>query len=338
MDGCSETRKTLFHSLHNESVVLTSQRTERLMRLLADLSLFAEVANTRHFARAATALGMPASTLSRRIKALEKELGLPLIHRSTRSFALTDAGVACYERSRRLIAEAAQIRDDVASSATKAAGHLRVGLPIDLSQTIFVPMFAEFMLANPGISIEALNTSGHGSLLAGALDLAFPVAHQTSLKDSAQWSRRIGTFSRKLFASRSYLKKRGAPQRPAQLAGHDCVVFSAGSLLRRWELHRGRERCAVEVRCAAAADSVGLSAQLAREGLGIVMLPDFLAQHPLFGGGELTHILPEWEGAPAHIFAVTPEQALPAKTRRLVDFAKTHFGLWLARAEGSAKS
>jgi DNA-binding transcriptional LysR family regulator len=121
---------------------------EKLMRLLADMALFVEVANTRHFGRAAAALDIPASTLSRRIRALEKELGVPLIHRSTRSFALTDAGLACYERSRKLIAEATQIREDLAGSAAKAFGHIRIGLPLDLAQTIFLPMFAEFIRSN----------------------------------------------------------------------------------------------------------------------------------------------------------------------------------------------
>ena len=307
------------------------------MRLLADIALFVEVTNMRHFGRAAAALDMPASTLSRRIKALEKELGVPLIHRSTRSFALTDAGLTCYERSRKLIADASQIREEVASAAVNASGHMRIGQPFDLAQTIFLPMFAEFIRSNPGISIEVLNVHGHPSLLAEALDLAFLVSHQTSLPDSAQWSRRIGTFSRKLFASKQYLKKKGSPQQPAQLVDHECILFSLGGLQKCWELRRGRERCIVNVNGSVSANSVGLLAQAAKEHLGIAVLPDFLAQHPLFGDG-LTRVLPEWEGAPAHIFAVTPAQLLAGKTRRLVDFAKAQFNTRLAKATGESSA
>jgi len=300
------------------------------MRLLADMALFVEVANMRHFARAAAALGMPASTLSRRINMLEKDLGVALIHRSTRSFALTDAGVACYERARKLLAEAAQIRDDIAGSATGASGHIRVGVALDLAQTIFLPMFSDFLRENTGISIELLNIEGAPSLLAEALDLAFLVSHQTSLPDSSQWSRRIGTFSRQLYASKQYLKGRTVLQHPSGLAEHNCILFSAGNLQKRWEFRRGRERCTVDVKGSSSANSVGLLAQYAREHMGVAMLPEFLAVHPQFGGG-LTRILPEWEGAPAHVFAVTPAQLLPGKTRRLVDYAKSQFGPRLAR-------
>jgi DNA-binding transcriptional LysR family regulator len=303
------------------------------MRLLADMAIFVEVGNTRHFGRAAAALGMPASTLSRRIKALEQELGVPLIHRSTRSFALTDAGIACYERASKLIAEAVRMREELADTAALASGHIRVGVPLDLAQTIFLPIFADFVQSNPGISLEVLNLQGQPSLLAEALDLGFMVSHQNPLTDSSQWSRRIGVFSRKLFASKQYLKRKGVPTQPAHLANHDCILFSAGSLQKRWELRRGREHCNIDVKGVAAANSVGLLGQFAREHMGIALLPDFLALHPLFGGG-LTRLLPDWEGAPAHIFAVTPGQLLPGKTRRLVDFAKAQFGIQLAKAEG----
>ena len=302
------------------------------MRLLADMSLFVEVCNTRHFGRAAAALDMPASTLSRRIKRLEIELGLPLIHRSTRSFQLTDAGAACYARAQTLIMEANQIREDLTRGATTAVGHIRVGLPLDLAQTIFLPMFTAFVRLHPGVSIEVLNLEGHPSLVAESLDLGFMVAHQTALPDSSQWSRKIGLFARKLFASKQYLKTRPAPGEPAGLADHECILFSAESLQRRWALRRGREKASVVVKGVAAANSVGLVAQFAREHMGIALLPDFLARLPSFGGG-LVRVLPEWEGEPAYILAVTPAQLLPGKTRRLVEYARSEFGTHLARAE-----
>ena len=115
------------------------------MRFLADLALFVEVANTGNFRRAAAALGMPASTLSRRISALEQELGFQLIHRSSRTFALTDAGKACYEQSKTLVTEAKRIQENVAGIARQASVHIRVGVPFDLAQTIFLPLFAQYM-------------------------------------------------------------------------------------------------------------------------------------------------------------------------------------------------
>ena len=134
------------------------------MRFLSDLALFVEVAKTRSFSRAASALGMPTSTISRRINALERELGLQLIHRSTRTFTLTDAGQNCYHQSKALIAEAMRIQSDVAGIASKASGHIRAGVPFDLAQTIFLPLFARYMHDHPGLSIETLSISGHPNL------------------------------------------------------------------------------------------------------------------------------------------------------------------------------
>jgi DNA-binding transcriptional LysR family regulator len=186
------------------------------MRFLADLALFVEVANTRNFGRAAAALGMPVSTLSRRIAALERELGFNLIHRSSRMFTLTEAGKTCYEQSRFLVAAAKRIQEDVAGIASQTGEHIRVNVPFDLAQTIFLPLFARYMLANPGFSIEVLSISGHPNLLTESQDLAIWIVHQLRLPNSSFWSRQIGTFPRRLFASKEYLAKHKKIQDPQQ--------------------------------------------------------------------------------------------------------------------------
>jgi len=294
------------------------------MRFLADLALFVEVANTRNFSRAAAALGIPASTLSRRISALEKELGFPLIHRSTRAFKLTEAGQACYEQSKALVAEATRIQEDVTGIASRASGHIRVGVPFDLAQTIFLPLFARYMLDHPEISIEVLAISGHPNLLTESLDLAIMVGHQLRLPDSSFWSRRVGTFPRRLFASQEYLARHKKIQDPADLTGHQCLRLVHGEPLSQWEFRREREHRTVKVDGMATANSVGMLAKLSKEGMGIAMLTDFIALHPGFGEG-LVRVLPEWEATPAHVFAVTPSEVLAPRVRRLVSFIKEHF-------------
>lgn len=294
------------------------------MRFLADLALFVEVANTRNFGRAAAALGMPASTLSRRISTLERDLGFPLIHRSSRVFTLTDAGKACYEQSKALVAEAKRIQEDVTGIASQASGRIRVGIPFDLAQTIFLPLFALHMLSDPGISIEVFSISGYPNLLTESLDLAIWVGHQLRLPDSSFWSRRIGTFERRLFASKEYLAKRKKIQEPLQLTEHQCIRFVHNEPLSEWELHRGREHKTVKVKGSAMANSVGMLAKLAKEGMGIALLPDFLAFHPGFGDG-LIRVLCDWEATPAHLFAVTPSELQPERVRKLISFLKANF-------------
>jgi len=294
------------------------------MRFLADLALFVEVANTRNFSRAAAALGIPASTLSRRISALEKELGFPLIHRSTRTFRLTDAGQACYEQSKALVAEATRIQEDVTGIASRASGHIRVGVPFDLAQTAFLSLCANYMLRHPEISIEVLAISGHPNLLTESLDLAIMVGHQLRLPDSSFWSRRVGSFPRRLFASKEYLAGRTKIQDPADLVEHQCLRLVHGEPLSDWELRREREHRTVKVGGMATANSVGMLAKLSKEGMGIAILSDFLALHPGFGDG-LVRVLPDWEATPAHVFAVTPSEILAPRVRKLVSFIKEHF-------------
>ena len=307
------------------------------MRFLADLALFVEVANTRNFSRAAAALGMPASTLSRRISALERELGFNLIHRSTRTFKLTDAGQACYEQSKALVAEALRIQEDVAGISSRASGHIRVGVPFDLAQTIFLPLFARYMLDHPEISIEVLSISGHPNLLTESLDLAIMVGHQLRLPDSSFSSRRVGTFPRRLFASQEYLAKHRKIQDPGELAEHSCIRGVHGELVSHWELRREREHRTVKVDGKASANSVGMLAKLSKEGMGIAILPDFLAFHPGFGDG-LVRVLSDWEAVPAHIFAVTPSAMQSARIRKLVSFLKEHFEAMLNELSFRRKS
>jgi LysR family transcriptional regulator, regulator for bpeEF and oprC len=306
------------------------------MRFLADLALFVEVANTQNFGRAAASLGMPTSTLSRRIGTLERELGFQLIHRSSRRFTLTDAGKACYEQSKPLISEAKRIQEEVSNVATKAAGHIRVGIPFDLAQTIFLPLFAQYMLENEGISIEVLSISGHPNLLADNLDLAIWVGHQLRLPDSSFWSRQVGTFTRHLFASERYLSKHKKIHEPQQLTEHWCLRLMHGEPLSDWELRSGRERKAVKVSGPATANSVGMLARFAKAGMGIALLPDFLALHPGFGDG-LVRVLPDWDATPANLFAVTPSQIQSRRVRRLVISVKENFATALNDATVRAK-
>lgn len=295
-------------------------------QFLADMAMFVEVVNARNFGRAARKLGVSPSLISRRIRAMEQELGVSLIQRSTRSFALTDAGAACYERPRKVISEAQRIRADIGGQAIYSAGHVRIGAPFDLLQTLLLPIFSEFVHSTPGVSIEVTTIHGYPSPISAALDLAIFVAHQKRLPDSSLSARKVGTFRRELYASNEYLKHRGIPEEPEDLKQHDCILFSLGDVQRKWELRRGRERRMVEVRGVCSAGSGGLTTQLAREHLGIAISAGF-------HGAGLVRVLPEWEAVPAHVFAVTPVQIIPARIRRLLELMKARFEESLARAQ-----
>jgi len=256
------------------------------MRLFADMALFVEVARMQHFSRAAVALDMPASTVSRRMKVLEKDLGVRLIHRSTRSFFLTEAGEMFYERSRKLIEEAKQIHQDISENVSTVAGVIRIGVDSEIAQALLPAAFTAFSRSHPRIQLEIRSIQAHPNLVSEALDVAIVVAHQTSLPDSAYVTRRIGAFPRYLFASKAYIERCGPFSEPADLLTQACLRLSRDHIQKDWELRRGKERQVVQVNGPCSATSVGVLAQLARTGLGIVILPPFLAD----AAGHKTHL------------------------------------------------
>ena len=302
------------------------------MRFLADMELFVQTAKLRNFGRAATALGITPSTLSRRIAGLERELGFVLIRRSTRSFALTEQGQEFFRRSERLVEEAARTREELSAGFTQVVGHIRVGTPSDLASTILAPVFAHYCRENPTVSVDVFSTQGQPDLVRDSLHVAFVVAHQVRLPDSSCPVRPIGSFSRMMYASRTYLRRRGAPNQPQELQGHACIRYVNESAEETWELHRERKRQTIAVSGAFASSSVLVSAQAAREHLGIAMLPQHLASHPTFGAG-LIRVLPEWEGTRVDVFAMTADRILPAKIQELIRVAKAEFAKRLAQLE-----
>ena len=303
-----------------------------MMRLLADMELFVELAKLRNFRRAAAALDITASTLSRRITRLEKEVGVPLIRRSTRSFALTESGQELFEQSKKIVAEATRTLEEIGVNFTKVSGHLRIGAPSDLATTVLSPVLAKYCRDNPSVSIEIIASPTQPDLTVDSLDVAFVVAHQVSLPDSSLPARQIGSFPRMMYASRLYLKRRGNPASPQELPEHECVRHVYGSTEKHWELHQGRKRETVAVEGACASSSVIVCSQSAREHLGIAMLPQHLASHPTFGAG-LVRVLPDWEGTRANVFALSVHRLLPAKTQELIHVVKAEFTKRVAQLE-----
>lgn len=302
--------------------------------MLADMDLFVTAAEMRNFGRAALALNVTVSTLSRRIAGLERELGLLLIRRSTRSFALTEAGQQFFDRARNIIKMVAQTKEELSSSFTSVSGHVRAGSPSDLATTILAPAFARFCRENAAVSLDIVSTQGQPNLDRDKLDVAFSVTHQVSLPDSSCSARQIGSFARMLYASKSYLKRHGTPKNPQDLQKHSCIRYLDAALETQWRLHRERRSYSVSVGGPCASSSVIVSAQAAREHLGIAILPCHLASHPTYGAG-LIGVLPDWEGTPVNVFAVTADRKLPLRLEELIRLVRSEFATRLAQLEST---
>lgn len=289
------------------------------MDLLNDMALFVEVAWTRSFRRAAEATGMPNSTLSRRISALEKSIGLRLLHRTTRRVELTEAGQLYYERCRRIVEDARLAHEQLGEMLAQPSGVLRASLPVDFATIYMAPLVAEFARQYPGISFEFDLTPRRVDLIAEPFDVAICMGE---LPNSNLIARLLAWLSVQAYASPGYLQLAGEPKHPSDLAQHECLGFPEAG---RWTMHRGAEKVEVEVGGRFQANSVGMFRRLATLDLGVILLPEEIVAEDL-STGRLRRILPDWQGKPTPVYALTETRLLPAKTQCFIEFLQMRLG------------
>ncbi|MBR0826904.1 LysR family transcriptional regulator [Bradyrhizobium manausense] len=283
------------------------------MELLNDMALFVEVVKANSFSRAAEALEMPNSTLSRRISLLEKEIGLRLLHRTTRRIELTEAGQIYFERSKRIVEEARLAHEQLGEMVAQPTGTLRVSMPVDFATTYVAPLLPKFANLYPGLAFEFDLTPRNVDLVAEPFDLAIRMARPEPQNLIA---RVIARVSAQLYASPDYLGRYGMPDHPAELEGRQCLTMHT---LSSWGLYSGTDTFEVKVGSRFACNSVAMIRRLAALGLGIAFLPERVVAEDL-QAGRLVSILPAWQGHPTSVYAVTETRLLPAKTQRFIEF------------------
>lgn len=285
------------------------------MEYLNDMALFVEVAKARSFRRAAETLGMPNSTLSRRISLLEKSIGLRLLHRTTRRIELTEAGQLYYERSKRIVEEARIAHEQLGEMVAQPSGVLRVSLPVDFATTYLAPMLPEFAALYPGMDFDFDLTPRNVDLVAEPFDLAIRMA---APQTSNLIARVIARLTPRLYAAPGYLQQKGEPHHPSELKQHQCLTMqNIGS----WILHREAESVETTVGSRFRGNSVAMIRRLAVLEMGISALPERVVMEEL-ASGQLRRILPEWQLAPTSVYAVTETRLLPAKTQRFIEFLR----------------
>jgi DNA-binding transcriptional LysR family regulator len=289
------------------------------MELLNDMALFVEVAHTRSFRRAADASGVPNSTLSRRISALEKAIGLRLLHRTTRKVELTEAGQLYYERCRRIVEEARIAHEQLGEMLAQPSGVLRASLPVDFATIYMAPLIAEFARRYPGITFDFDLTPRRVDLVSEPFDVAIRMGELT---DSNLIARLLARLAVQVYASPRYLELSGEPAHPTELTQHECLGFPRAG---QWALHRGTETVEVEVGGRFLVNSVGMFRRLATLDLGVILLPEEVVAEDL-AAGRLRRILPDWQGKSTPVYALTETRLLPAKTQRFIEFLQERLG------------
>ena len=289
-----------------------------------DLLLFARVVDEGSFSRAAERLGLPKSTVSRRVAALEAELGERLLLRTTRKLTVTDFGLAVLEHAHHVVEDVAAAASLAQNRQIKPSGRLRVSMPSDMANIVLAPLLAEFVLKYPAITLEVDLSARFVDLIGENFDVAIRMGE---LRDDASLAaRRMAVFTGSLYAAPAYLAHRGAPSEPEALMEHDTlrILARTGDPM-RWVLTRGNERWEGIPPGRATANSPELLMRMALDGAGIAVINDHFAL-PHLQRGELVQVLPDWRVPPVSAWAVFPGRRLmPARTRVFLDALAAKF-------------
>jgi DNA-binding transcriptional LysR family regulator len=266
------------------------------------MDTFVRIAESGSLSRAARARRLSLPAVSRQLTALEEELGRTLVVRSTRRLELTAAGRDFYERSLRILREVEQAREAVAEGS-EASGRLVVSAPVTLGQACVVPRLPGLLAKHPALEIELRLEDRVADLPGEAVDIAIraglDMPDSTDLVAHPLW-----TFRRLIVASPGYLRRRGTPSEPLELAAHDCLVqVSASGLRSTWRFSDRAGQYAVTVRGPLTATAPSSLRDLALADLGIVMLADWLVQSDL-RAGRFKRLLESYELAPASAWAI----------------------------------
>jgi DNA-binding transcriptional LysR family regulator len=288
-----------------------------------DLLLFARIAEAGSFTRAAERVGLPKSTLSRRISTLEEQLGERLLTRTTRKLVLTEVGLSLLEHARGVVEQTEAAANLVAHRQAEPSGHLRVSMPSDIANGLEI-MLAAFILRYPAVTLELDLSPRRVDLVGESFDVAIRMGDLPD--DATLAARRLSRFTTGLYASPAYIKRRGRPKQPDDLLEHDLLhILARSGGAMPWRLTRGKTVWEKPLPSRALVNSPDLLAALARQDAGITLISDHYARSYL-ADGSLQRILPEWSLPEVDGWAVFPGRRLmPAKTRVFLDALETGF-------------
>jgi DNA-binding transcriptional LysR family regulator len=272
---------------------------------LNEMLIFTRVVQGSSFTAAAQLLGMPKSSVSRKVSELEDRLGARLLQRTTRKLGLTDVGRVYYERCARIIGEIEEADQAVGSMQAAPCGPLRVTAP--LSFGMLGPIVAEYLRRYPSVQLELVCTDRRVDLVEEGFDVAIRAGQ---LDDSTLVARNLGAIERVLVATPAYLKSKGTPKTPAELTPHSCISFGPGGAPTVWTLFAGDKKTEVRITSRLSVNDLELMLDVVRSGAGIALMPKFICAEDL-RAGKLRQILRDY------CSAATPVHALYPTTRHL---------------------
>lgn len=293
---------------------------------LDNIAIFVKVAQYESISRAARSLGMPISTVSRRLSVLESQLGVTLLRRTTRRVSLTAQGREYFNQCQEPLNLLQQAERVLTQAQKKPEGLLRLSVPVALGQQSFLEFLSAFLKAQPQIRIDLFITNTFLDLVAENVDVAIRFGE---LRDSSVVASRIGKNVRYVVATPGYLKGRPLPVEPADLQQHDCVMLHAKNNETDWDLVNGRRKVRAHVAGPVSSRDFNTVSTFVYRGHGIGLLPSTYCDSEI-AAGRLVRLLPKWQSAPVPVFVVYPSRKfLPLRlTAFLQALASWRSPLW----------
>jgi DNA-binding transcriptional LysR family regulator len=297
------------------------------MANLDDALIFVKVAQFASISRAARSLGMPISTVSRRLSVLESKLGVSLMRRTTRRVTLTAQGREYFNQCREPLTLLEDAQRVLTLGQNTPEGMLRMSVPVILSREPFLDFLSRFLKAQPLVRIDLFITNLFLDLVAENIDVAIRFGE---LADSSVVATRIGKSVRYVVAAAEYLKGRKVPLEPADLKQHDCVMLNARNNEADWDLTSGRKKARIHVSGPISSRDFNSVSTFVYRGHGIGLLPSTYCDEAL-ARGALIRLLPKWASPQIPVFAVySNRKFLPLRVKVfLAALAAWKSPLWL---------
>jgi DNA-binding transcriptional LysR family regulator len=293
-------------------------------RVISNVGVLAAIAEGGSFARAAEALGLSRSGVSRAVSRLEARVGVRLLDRTTRAVGLTDEGRRLYSEVAPLLTGIEDAVTVTSGSSVAVRGRLRVNVDAFFARLLFTPHLSEFLARYPDLSLELVARDQLGDLVGEGFDIAvrFGTPPLSSLVSTKLLDTRTVTV-----ASPAYLKRHGKPAVPSDLTNHACIQVrdsSTGQPIETWQFRRGDEIVEVRISGRLMVTEFGTMLGACLQGVGIARVKAIGVRH-LIEEGALVELLPDWLGDTFPLYALYPSRHLPAaKVRAFIDFVQSH--------------
>jgi DNA-binding transcriptional LysR family regulator len=284
---------------------------------------FTQVVDAGGFAAAARQMGLSRSAVNKLVIALENDLDVQLLHRSTRVVSPTDTGLAYYDRCIEILASVAEAERSVAQLHAEPKGRLRINAPMTFGTMYLAPALADFLVQYPDLQVQLTLNDRFVDPIEEGFDVTIRIAEPQPI--STLFVQPLVPAPRVLCAAPAYLEAHGMPLHPAELRSHSCLHYGQMTIESRWTLFGDGGEQTVTVKGTLCSNNGEVLRDAAIAGLGITLLPQFIVSGAL-KKGELAIVLPDYVPSELSIDVLYPvNRHLSSKIRLMVDFLRKRF-------------